>query len=89
MPCRVIAEPQATITWFKDGEEVTFDPSGSRYQKTSDGLFISPIELSDNGVYLCRAENTVGMLEANGTITVESELFPQHFFQWIKNENLL
>ncbi|PIK56877.1 putative Down syndrome cell adhesion molecule-like protein 1 isoform X2 [Apostichopus japonicus] len=72
MPCRVIAEPPATVSWFKDGEELTFDPPGSHYQKTTDGLFISDVQLSDNGVYLCMAENKVGILEANGTITVET-----------------
>lgn len=73
MPCVVIAEPPAAIEWFKDGIELTFDPTNEHFQKTMAGLYIPEVGLSDNGHYSCKAHNKVGSVEANGTLTVESE----------------
>ncbi|KAJ8038329.1 Down syndrome cell adhesion molecule-like [Holothuria leucospilota] len=85
MSCVVIAEPPPTIQWFKDGTELTFDPTNEHFQKTMAGLYISGVGLSDNGHYSCKAHNKVGSVEANGTLTVET---PPVFTQGPTNQTV-
>uniref|UniRef100_A0AC35U5L4 Netrin receptor UNC5 n=1 Tax=Rhabditophanes sp. KR3021 TaxID=114890 RepID=A0AC35U5L4_9BILA len=58
MPCTPPeSDPQAEISWFKDGQEISRDLD-SNYILANDGsLIISTARLNDSGNYTCEAKN--------------------------------
>uniref|UniRef100_A0A8B9H722 Hemicentin-1 n=1 Tax=Astyanax mexicanus TaxID=7994 RepID=A0A8B9H722_ASTMX len=52
IPCRAVGSPRPTITWQKEGGDVTLLPSGS--------LQISRAKIEDSGTYMCVAQNPAG-----------------------------
>ena len=84
LSCHVQGLPVPTITWLKDGQVLNTDshvtitegpsiyfPSEeeARFGSGSGSIFIQDLLLSDDGEYVCRAENTG--VQGN-TFTVES-----------------
>lgn len=70
LQCQVKAQPRPKVVWFKNGIII---PPKSRYQQTesTDGvcqLTIFGPDLSDNGEYICRAENTLNFEETSTTV---------------------
>ena len=64
--------PRATIRWFKDAKEVYQNKKYSMfYDGSSAKLDISPSELGDSAVYRCEADNKVGRVESEATLTVQ------------------
>lgn len=62
LTCRVFAEPQATVTWYKDGVPLRGD-SRVTIQNDQDGnclLTINHSTESDDGAYRCVATNDIG-----------------------------
>lgn len=60
--CRVIGYPRPSITWWKDGRDITTD---NRYEfdYSVDGIItmiIEKVAQKDQGCYQCRAENSEG-----------------------------
>lgn len=60
MPCEVSADPKATIYWLKDNLPVDLS-NNSRYSLFNGAsLQILKAEESDNGLFECVAENSLG-----------------------------
>ena len=75
------AYPEPTTTWIKNGEHL--DPSSSkRITKTDTGnLVIRDVEKSDDGEYICRAENLVGTRDSDpARLSVHGELTLLFFY---------
>lgn len=72
MECKVSGSQPMTISWLKDGEELT---AGIKYQielKESTALLkISKLEIADAGVFTCHATNAAGHSETSGTVSVK------------------
>lgn len=64
MDCKVAANPPADVMWFKGEVPVPLDKrvftkvDGEKYS-----LFIKNVQVSDFGIYTCRAVNDLGMGE--------------------------
>ncbi|XP_016059722.1 PREDICTED: roundabout homolog 3 [Miniopterus natalensis] len=66
-PCEVQGDPPPRLHWRKqDGELLT-----GRYEIRSDhSLWIGRVSADDEGTYTCVAENSVGRVEASGSLSV-------------------
>ena len=60
--CRVVGYPRPTVTWFKDGRDITKNDR-FEFDYSVDGIItmvIHNVTFTDQGVYSCRAENSEG-----------------------------
>uniref|UniRef100_A0A452T176 Ig-like domain-containing protein n=1 Tax=Ursus maritimus TaxID=29073 RepID=A0A452T176_URSMA len=70
-PCEVQGDPPPRLRWRKEDGEL---PTGSRYEIRSDhSLWIGHVSAEDEGTYTCVAENSVGRVEASGSLSVHGE----------------
>ena len=71
--CEALGVPRPTIRWFKDGQEIRDSvlPTrmGDRTGKSS--LELRVMGTADNGIYTCLAENRLGSVTHNYTLTVK------------------
>ena len=66
--CPTSGVPTPTVTWTKDGQEIT---SGGRYTVQDDGsLLISEADEDDNAGYTCSADSVAGKDSASSTVKV-------------------
>ncbi|EPQ10572.1 Roundabout like protein 3 [Myotis brandtii] len=66
-PCEVQGDPPPRLHWRKEDGEL---PTG-RYEIRSDhSLWIGRVSAEDEGTYTCVAENSVGRVEAAGSLSV-------------------
>lgn len=73
MACLVDGYPQPEVTWLHN-EEPLCDSSRVKMQQDEDGLcslVVADLELSDSGVYVCRAENKIGEAMCSAKLKVE------------------
>ncbi|XP_039285448.1 roundabout homolog 2 [Nilaparvata lugens] len=70
LACSVGGDPAPTVVWRReDGQK----PAGGRAHVTDDkALRIEAVVLSDQGVYICTAENSVGSITRSAVLTVHS-----------------
>ncbi|XP_069047271.1 obscurin isoform X6 [Lepisosteus oculatus] len=72
--CRVLAHPEPTFTWEKDGRYVG---ESSRFKINSDSestsLNIQCARSIDSGTFTCRAQNSVGRAQAAAALVVEHQ----------------
>eukprot|EP00794_Sanderia_malayensis_P010011 gene10011-11034_t len=79
MVCKVVANPNATVTWVKGKSPIT-NTSNARYKFSDDGgnknavLEISSAQYSDRGVYTCTASNAGGSAQVKFTLRVRDPL---------------
>uniref|UniRef100_A0A8C9UKC3 Roundabout homolog 3 n=1 Tax=Spermophilus dauricus TaxID=99837 RepID=A0A8C9UKC3_SPEDA len=66
--CEAQGDPPPHLHWRKEDGEL---PTGSRYEIRSDhSLWIGRVSAEDEGTYTCVAENSVGRVEASGSLSV-------------------
>lgn len=78
LKCRVFGAPKPTVKWIKTnsnspvgGRELT----GGRYKVLDSGdLQITEVLVTDNGEYICKANNKFGETSASGTLDVKGNL---------------
>ena len=70
LKCDAFAIPYAKYSWLKNGQLII---SESRYSIKNSSLKIETLKLDDTANYSCSAENSLGRIENNFTITVLSE----------------
>ncbi|XP_022649065.1 neuroglian-like [Varroa jacobsoni] len=77
LKCRVFGAPKPTVKWIKTnsnspvgGRELT----GGRYKVLDSGdLQITEVLVTDNGEYICKANNKFGETSASGTLDVKAK----------------
>ncbi|XP_064595276.1 roundabout homolog 1-like isoform X2 [Liolophura sinensis] len=67
--CKATGDPQPTIIWRKEEGQI---PSGRARLLDDKSLFIEKAQVSDEGLYICQAENSVGSTEAVARLSVHS-----------------
>lgn len=81
MECKVKADPKPDVIWFRNGEVIkesnkikTFiEQRGDQYYIK---LELLDPQLEDSGLYKCNIKNTLGELNANLTLNIESAYMP-------------
>ncbi|XP_055931028.1 protein sax-3-like isoform X2 [Argiope bruennichi] len=67
--CKVGGDPLPTITWRRQDGKM---PVGRAQIQEDKSLLIKDVLPSDEGMYICEAENPVGIISASVTLTVHS-----------------
>nr|CAD7262724.1 unnamed protein product [Timema shepardi] len=72
--CVADGSPPPAITWYKDGQPMT---AGGRVTIAPGGhqMRVQHAKESDSGLYVCRAQNSVGFKETSAYITVTAGYF--------------
>lgn len=68
--CSATGDPKPTIIWKKVDDQM---PQGRMHILEDKSLKIERVRLADEGIYVCRAENTVGFQEAEAKLIVHSQ----------------
>ncbi|KAL3997510.1 Immunoglobulin I-set domain family protein [Acanthocheilonema viteae] len=80
--CKVIGEPQPTISWFHEKTPLVEETSKTIIESegTIQRLVIVSADVVDRGQYICLAENIEGKAESKATLTVlaEAPQFTRH-----------
>ena len=71
LDCVVDGVPPPKVTWFKDTVRLF---SSSDVMVSPRSVYIRVANVSDNGVYMCVAENRAGMAAYQASITVASAM---------------
>ncbi|XP_064651159.1 roundabout homolog 2-like isoform X2 [Lineus longissimus] len=67
--CKASGDPAPVIVWRKDDGQIPVNRNRILEDKS---LKISRVKVDDEGLYVCKAENPVGTIEAVGRLTVHS-----------------
>ncbi|MBN3304761.1 PXDN protein, partial [Amia calva] len=68
IPCSALGEPHPTITWTKDGVQIT---ESGKFHVNSDGLLtIRDVGQADRGRYECVARNAIGQSSSSMVLSV-------------------
>lgn len=73
LDCAATGDPQPQIAWQKDGGN-DFPAARERRMHVmpkDDAFFIVNAKISDQGVYTCTAQNSVGTIKANATLIIQ------------------
>ncbi|ESN98988.1 hypothetical protein HELRODRAFT_162463 [Helobdella robusta] len=70
--CRATGDPEPTIIWKKLNSNI---PQGRSFIQDNKSLKIEKVDSSDEGIYICRAENAFGFQESGVQLNVHCELF--------------
>ncbi|CAG2064202.1 unnamed protein product, partial [Timema podura] len=72
--CVADGSPPPAITWYKDGQPLT---AGGRVTIAPGGyqMRVQHAKESDSGLYVCRAQNSVGFKETSAYITITAGYF--------------
>ncbi|XP_077985011.1 nephrin-like isoform X3 [Glandiceps talaboti] len=76
--CEIDSNPDATITWYKDGNEVDINDKfsikesniGTQFKST---LLLNRTERIDHGNYICKADNNIGSVNFTVTLLGKSD----------------
>ncbi|XP_078537624.1 titin-like [Lissotriton helveticus] len=71
LECKLSGSLPMSASWFKDGKEITGEKYRIAFGEGSASLDISRVDMSDAGIYTCRATNSAGSKESSGTLTVK------------------
>ena len=70
LPCQVTANPEATVTWEREGVELPVN----RTVTVPIGLAIDTVQIQDTGSYVCKATNVLGSSTKTIILEVQSKL---------------
>ena len=70
--CEARAVPFATYTWFKNGEELQNSSSGD-VRVVRNTLHLTNLNKDMEGMYQCRAKNTIGETYSSGQLRILSK----------------
>ncbi|XP_077571540.1 hemicentin-1 [Stigmatopora nigra] len=70
LECRADGKPPPQISWLKNGEPLLLSPH-TRLSSGDSVLRISPVQLSDAGVYTCIARSRAGLAELSYNVQVQ------------------
>ena len=89
--CTIESSPDAVVTWYKDGVQVT-EADNSRIDiQIEDGnnldvhlyeLLIRNVIVSDSAVYMCSANNTIIPSSVSAAITLTVNTGKSHDIMW-------
>lgn len=75
LDCRAMGVPEPRVTWFKDGQPLTFAASnrenGQRYT-----LLLTKLARNDSGEYTCVVANRLGSVQWTYTVEVHEKFIP-------------
>ncbi|XP_051950032.1 hemicentin-1 [Xyrauchen texanus] len=71
LECKVTGNPQPQISWLRDGHPLLLSPR-LRLLSADSFLRISPVQLSDSGIYTCVARSRAGLAKLNFDLQVQS-----------------
>ncbi|XP_037796810.1 fibroblast growth factor receptor-like 1 [Penaeus monodon] len=77
LKCLASGVPEPTITWFKDGVELTDEELGGESRLTKHYLHLLNLTPMDSAIYTCAAANSVGAVTANWTVRVIGQARPR------------
>ncbi|XP_062273055.1 hemicentin-1 [Scomber scombrus] len=70
LECHAAGNPPPQISWLKNGQALLLSPR-TRLLSGNSVLRISPVQLSDSGVYTCVARSRAGLAELNYDVQVQ------------------
>ncbi|GFY60972.1 vascular endothelial growth factor receptor 1 [Trichonephila inaurata madagascariensis] len=74
--CSVEGTPRPKIVWYRNGEILTSNLTGGKFEDNFQMLVISRLVEDDSGDYACVAENIAGIIMRNMTLNVISSGAP-------------
>ncbi|GFO47813.1 roundabout-like protein 2, partial [Plakobranchus ocellatus] len=70
LKCRATGDPAPTIQWHREEGRIEY----GRARQLDDGtLRIEKVQVGDEGVYVCEAQNSAGTVEAVGRLAVQTQ----------------
>lgn len=89
MECKIKADPKPIIIWYRNGEviketsklKMSMEQRGDQYYIK---LELMDPQLEDSGIYKCNIKNTLGELNANLTLNIESKYQKSTVFKYCK-----
>lgn len=80
LTCSILAQPEPTIEWFRNGFPLTID--NRKYVSTLDSMGIAILEIrdvarSDSGEYMCMARNVHGQSSTTADLRVRGDFEPK------------
>ncbi|KAM3610982.1 uncharacterized protein V6R79_011806 [Siganus canaliculatus] len=70
LECQAVGNPAPQISWMKNGRPLLLSPR-TRLSSGDSVLRISPVQLSDSGVYTCVARSRAGLAELSYDVQVQ------------------
>ncbi|XP_067377843.1 hemicentin-1 isoform X1 [Channa argus] len=70
LECRAAGNPPPQISWLKNGHPLLLSPR-TRLLSSDSVLRISPVQLSDSGVYTCIARSQAGLAELSYDVQIQ------------------
>ncbi|XP_014664077.1 PREDICTED: palladin-like [Priapulus caudatus] len=85
----VTGQPTPTVTWYKDGVEITNNPYYQISYQTYNGhvsLSVVRSRLDDAGKYTCKAENPSGTSSSSAEVLVKAHTVAPNFVQKLQSK---
>lgn len=88
MECKVKADPEPDIIWSRNGQFIQESSKIKMFMEHRGDQYYIKLELidpqlEDSGLYKCNIKNTLGELNANLTLNIESKFLLQYIFSYI------
>ncbi|XP_035392059.1 hemicentin-1 [Electrophorus electricus] len=77
LECHATGSPQPQISWLRDGQPLLLTPR-TRLLSRDTVLRISPVQLTDSGVYMCVARSKAGLAERKFHLQVQAPPTVEH-----------
>lgn len=62
------------VSWYKDNAEIHSDDKYKlEFSGSAASVLVTALELTDGGVYTCRASNDAGEKETSGTLSIKGQ----------------